>query len=68
MSVRSPCRFFAAKEKYRIVYADPPWDYGAHAQPDYQTEQRDHYAHSERAPIFFARARAFARDILQVHS
>lgn|SRR5262245_35726865 len=30
-------------EKYRIVYADPPWDYGAHAQPDYQTEQRDHY-------------------------
>jgi predicted transcriptional regulator len=27
-------------EKYRIVYADPPWDYGAHAQPDYQTEQR----------------------------
>ena len=30
-------------EKYRIVYADCPWDYGAHAQPDYQTEQRDHY-------------------------
>jgi hypothetical protein len=30
-------------EKYRIIYADPPWDYGAHAQPDYQTEQRDHY-------------------------
>src|SRR5262249_21823863 len=29
--------------KYRIVYADPPWDYGAHLQPDYQTEQRDHY-------------------------
>jgi N6-adenosine-specific RNA methylase IME4 len=28
---------------YRILYADPPWDYGAHAQPDYQTEQRDHY-------------------------
>ena len=31
-------------DKYRILYADPPWDYGAHAQPDYQTEQRDHYA------------------------
>lgn len=29
---------------YRILYADPPWDYGAHLQPDYQTEQRDHYA------------------------
>ena len=29
--------------KYRIIYADPPWDYGAHLQPDYQTEQRDHY-------------------------
>lgn len=33
----------APADKYRIVYADPPWDYGAHAQPDYQTEQRDHY-------------------------
>jgi N6-adenosine-specific RNA methylase IME4 len=32
------------RTKYRVVYADPPWDYGAHAQPDYQTEQRDHYA------------------------
>jgi N6-adenosine-specific RNA methylase IME4 len=30
--------------KYRIIYADPPWSYGAHAQPDYHTEQRDHYA------------------------
>lgn len=30
-------------EKYRIFYADPAWDYGAHEQPDYQTEQRDHY-------------------------
>jgi N6-adenosine-specific RNA methylase IME4 len=34
----------APTDKYRIIYADPPWDYGAHAQPDYQTEQRDHYA------------------------
>lgn len=31
------------EHKYRIIYADPPWDYGAHAQPDYHTEQRDHY-------------------------
>jgi N6-adenosine-specific RNA methylase IME4 len=29
-------------EKYRIVYADPPWSYG-NTQPDYHTEQRDHY-------------------------
>ena len=28
--------------KYRIVYADPPWSYGNN-QPDYYTEQRDHY-------------------------
>jgi N6-adenosine-specific RNA methylase IME4 len=33
----------APTEKYRIVYADPAWDYGAHEQPDYQTEQADHY-------------------------
>lgn len=30
-------------DKYRIIYADPPWDYGVHLQPDYHTEQRDHY-------------------------
>src|SRR5262252_9697461 len=28
--------------KYRIIYADPPWSYG-NTQPDYHTEQRDHY-------------------------
>jgi len=28
--------------KYRVVYADPPWKYD-NTQPDYQTEQRDHY-------------------------
>jgi len=28
--------------KYRIMYADPPWSYG-NTQPDYHTEQRDHY-------------------------
>jgi N6-adenosine-specific RNA methylase IME4 len=29
-------------EKYRIVYADPPWLY-SNTQPDYFGEQRDHY-------------------------
>jgi N6-adenosine-specific RNA methylase IME4 len=29
-------------EKYRIIIADPPWSYG-NTQPDYHTEQRDHY-------------------------
>jgi len=33
----------APEDKYRIIYADPPWDYDAHAQPDYQTDARDHY-------------------------
>ena len=27
-----------------MPYADPPWDYGAHHQPHYSTEQSDHYA------------------------
>ena len=31
------------KKKYRIVYADPPWDYAGHAQPDYQTARGDYY-------------------------
>ena len=30
------------KGKYRVFYADPPWSYG-NTQPDYHTEQRDHY-------------------------
>jgi N6-adenosine-specific RNA methylase IME4 len=29
-------------KKYRVIYADPPWDYG-NTQPDYHPEQRDHY-------------------------
>lgn len=29
-------------DKYRIIYADPPWKYG-NAMPDYFTEQADHY-------------------------
>ena len=40
----------APDKQYRIIYADPPWDYGAHLQPDYQTEQRDHYPVMPLAP------------------
>lgn len=32
----------APTAKYRVIYADPPWSYGNN-QPDYHTEQRDHY-------------------------
>lgn len=32
----------AIKGKYRIIYADPPWQYG-NTMPDTFTEQRDHY-------------------------
>lgn len=28
--------------KYRVIYADPPWQY-SNSQPDYQTVQDDHY-------------------------
>jgi N6-adenosine-specific RNA methylase IME4 len=28
--------------KYRVIYADPPWEYG-NEQPEYHTEQADHY-------------------------
>ncbi len=30
------------KGKYRVIYADPPWEYG-NEQPEYHTEQADHY-------------------------
>jgi len=30
------------KGQFRVIYADPPWSYG-NTQPDYHTEQRDHY-------------------------
>jgi N6-adenosine-specific RNA methylase IME4 len=30
----------APTEKYRIIYADPPWDYG---NPDYRSAPQDHY-------------------------
>jgi N6-adenosine-specific RNA methylase IME4 len=29
------------KGKYRIIYADPPWDYGQHEMPN--SDARDHY-------------------------
>lgn len=29
--------------KYRVIYADPPWQYG-NVMPDYATEQADHYS------------------------
>jgi N6-adenosine-specific RNA methylase IME4 len=32
----------APDAKYRVLLADPPWSYG-NTQPDYHTEQRDHY-------------------------
>jgi N6-adenosine-specific RNA methylase IME4 len=40
----------APAEKYRVVLADPPWSYG-NTQPDYHTEQRDHYPVMELAAI-----------------
>lgn len=30
-------------DKYRVIYADPPWQYG-NTQPDYHVTQDDHYA------------------------
>lgn len=36
--------------KYRIILADPPWSYG-NTQPDYHTEQRDHYPVMQLADI-----------------
>lgn len=30
-------------DKYRVIYADPPWQYG-NTMPDYFTEQADHYS------------------------
>ena len=32
----------APEGKYRVIYADPPWEYG-NTMPDYFTEQGDHY-------------------------
>lgn len=41
-AVKAERRVALPDGKYRILYADPPWSYG-NTQPDYHTEQRDHY-------------------------
>ena len=38
------------RKHYRVIYADPPWTYG-NTQPDYHTEQRDHYPLMSMADI-----------------
>ena len=47
--------------KYRIIYADPPWSYG-NTQPDYQTEQRDHYPVMKLADICAMKIAAICED------
>ena len=51
----------APTEKYRIVYADPPWSYG-NTQPDYHTEQRDHYPVMELPAICAIPVREWAEN------
>lgn len=41
---------YNTKNKYRIIYADPPWSYGNN-MPEYFTEQRDHYSTMELEEI-----------------
>jgi len=48
--------------KYRVLYADPPWDYGVHLQPDYHPEQRDHYATMTLEAICAEPVREWAED------
>lgn len=33
---------YESKNKYRVIYADPPWSYG-NTMPEYFSEQADHY-------------------------
>lgn len=33
---------YNTNNKYRVIYADPPWAYG-NSMPEYFTEQKDHY-------------------------
>jgi len=47
--------------KYRVIYADPPWSYG-NTQPDYQTEQRDHYPVMSLAEICALPIKEIAED------
>ena len=51
----------APSDKYRIIYADPPWSYG-NTQPDYHTEQRDHYPVMELAAICAVPVRDWAEN------
>ena len=47
--------------KYRVIYADPPWSYG-NTQPDYHTEQRDHYPTMELKDICALPVKELAMD------
>jgi N6-adenosine-specific RNA methylase IME4 len=47
--------------KYRVIYADPPWSYG-NTQPDYQTEQRDHYPVMKLSDICALPVKDWAED------
>jgi N6-adenosine-specific RNA methylase IME4 len=47
--------------KFRIIYADPPWSYG-NTQPDYYTEQRDHYPVMAMSDICAMPVREWAED------
>lgn len=47
--------------KYRVIYADPPWSYG-NTQPDYFTEQRDHYMTMPLPDICNMPIKALAED------
>ncbi len=47
--------------KFRVIYADPPWSYG-NTQPDYHTEQRDHYPVMPLSDICAMPVREWAED------
>lgn len=47
--------------KFRVIYADPPWSYG-NTQPDYHTEQRDHYPVMPLSDICALPVREWAED------
>ena len=47
--------------KYRVIYADPPWSYG-NTQPDYHTEQRDHYPVMKLSEICSMPVASFCED------
>ena len=49
------------ESKYRVIYADPPWSYG-NTQPDYHTEQRDHYPTMTLAQICALRVQEICLD------